>query len=49
MEESDLGPLSALELELYHFLEALTPTQGVGDRWGSLLEPSIKNYEMGLE
>ena len=32
VEESDLGPLPAIDPELEHFLEAPTPMQGAGDR-----------------
>ena len=32
VEESNLGPLPTLELELEHFLEAQTPMQGTRDR-----------------
>ena len=49
VEESDLAPLSTLEPELEHFLEALTPMWGARDRWGSLPEPSINNCEVWLE
>ena len=49
VEESNLGPLPALEPELECFLEAPTPIWGTGDRWGLLPEPSIKNYEVWLE
>ena len=49
VEESDLGPPPTLEPELEHFLEAPIPTQGVGDRQGSLPEPLINNYKVWLE
>ena len=49
LEEYNLGPLTILKLELESFLEALTPTQGVGDRSDSQPEPSIKNYDVWLE
>ena len=49
LKECDLGPLPTLELELESFLESLTPMWGAGDRCGWLPEPSIENYEVGLE
>ena len=49
VEEIDLGPPPTLRPELECFLETPTTMQGNRDRWGSLLEPLINNYEMWLE
>ena len=49
VEESNLSPTPTLRPELECFLEAPTTRQGTGDRQGSMLEPSIDNYEMWLE
>ena len=48
VEESNLGPTPTLGPELEHFLEAPTTRWSARDRQGSLLEPSIDNYEMWL-